>query len=348
MQKGSSLERIGWVDTVKFFGIFAIVLGHTFDTGIMRHYLYSFHVPLFFFAVGLFFQTSNKNYFDYIKKRAFSTLIPYFVFAAVSLIIFSFLGEFVANSLDMTDTSNNVLKNVLDIFKGTCRANRPLWFLPCMFIFSCVCFPLIRLIENQESRKMKYVYISVFIVLSMLLCFLNDKIFNIKALIWKVDVALFMLAFFFVAYGIMPLLKNIKMNTAVKCIIAVALLILGGVLAFNNSLIAYLGNRYGNVLIFYFSSIITILGICFLSMAMPDMGFIKYIGRHTLGILLMHKFPILFFQTVFPWTKKYMADNNIGVALIVTIISITACLAAEWIIVKICPFAVGVRKKKGK
>ena len=54
-----------------------------------------------------------------------------------------------------------------------------------------------------------------------------------------------------------------------------------------------------------------------------------YIGKHTLPILLMHKFPILFFQVIFPWTKQPMKENNPFVGLFVATVSIAACLGVD-------------------
>lgn len=87
-------KRQGWIDIVKFFGIVAIVWGHTVSVGDVQQYLYSFHVPLFFFVVGLFFASPKLSFFRFTAKKAKDLLVPYFLFAIISILIFSVLGRF--------------------------------------------------------------------------------------------------------------------------------------------------------------------------------------------------------------------------------------------------------------
>ena len=52
--------RHDWVDALKFLGIFAIYLGHLgLGAGKLYPFVFSYHVPLFFFAAGFF--TIKKN-----------------------------------------------------------------------------------------------------------------------------------------------------------------------------------------------------------------------------------------------------------------------------------------------
>ena len=44
-------QRIVWLDIAKALGIVAIVLGHTIQGGLVKKYVYSFHVPMFFLKV---------------------------------------------------------------------------------------------------------------------------------------------------------------------------------------------------------------------------------------------------------------------------------------------------------
>ena len=48
-------ERIHYIDIAKAFGIIAIVVGHIYGDGYIRHILYAFHVPLFFLFVCIVF-----------------------------------------------------------------------------------------------------------------------------------------------------------------------------------------------------------------------------------------------------------------------------------------------------
>ncbi len=82
-----SKQRIAWLDIAKGFGIIFIVWGHVLRTGHFRTYLYAFNVALFFFLLGYTFKygTLLKEFF---KKRFLRTMVPYYIWATISIIIF--------------------------------------------------------------------------------------------------------------------------------------------------------------------------------------------------------------------------------------------------------------------
>ena len=77
-------ERIAWIDIAKAIAIFFIVLGHQLPSGPLCGYLYSFHVPLFFFLSGLTFNTAKEPK-KFFREKAKRILIPYFIFSSISI-----------------------------------------------------------------------------------------------------------------------------------------------------------------------------------------------------------------------------------------------------------------------
>ena len=323
-------SRMLWADILKFWGIFAIVWGHTLNGGVVHQYLYSFHVPLFFFVIGLYFKPPRISFGCFCKRKAHSFLLPYFAFAIISVVIFMFLGEVGSSVLDADVTDFSLLTNVGKIFIGQCRANRPLWLLPCMFVFYILCFAFSKLTMKCSDCVCTVICILA-IIGSVALCTLNSVVFNIKALFWKIDVAVFMIYFFLIAIMAKRFLVQSSYNVS-STLLGISFLLLGGIFAFQNSTVNYLSNSYGNILLFYVSSICTILGLCFISRVVSYINILAlnkaltYVGQRTLPILLMHKFPILFFQVLFPWTRQPLKNNNPYVSLIVAIVSIVGCL----------------------
>lgn len=49
----SNKGRIIWIDIMRGILMISIVMGHIYTTGLLRKYLYSFHVPAFFFYQGI-------------------------------------------------------------------------------------------------------------------------------------------------------------------------------------------------------------------------------------------------------------------------------------------------------
>lgn len=294
--------------------------------------LYAFHVPLFFFLPGLYLSSKKKLN---IPKHAKRLLIPYFLIAMLSLAIFMVLGQIAATALasdDVTGDSMRFLPNFLEILCGFCRANRPLWFLPSLFVFYIIVYPLLKIIEMLP--KGKWLCAVLFIILSVALCKVLADYLQVEKLPWSTDIALFMVAFFFAAYLSRPVLLHDGMPRVLSILLGVVLLILGsGLSIWNYKLggsVNYLDNRFSNVYLFYLSALLTILGLCFVTRVYAP-RFMKAIGKKTLPILLLHKFPILFFQTILPWTKQPLKDGNLVVSFLVAVMSVLLCLVADLI-----------------
>lgn len=339
--------RIDWIDIVKFWGILAIVLGHTLRAGSVRQYLFSFHVPLFFFVIGLFFTAPKLTFWRFTAKKAKDLLIPYFLFAIISILIFAVLGTFAASVLDEDVAGNSLPANFLEMLTGQCRANRPLWFLPCMFCCYIICFGLAHILKNRSPHMAKIAAYLV-ITISIVLCFVNETFLNVDSLFWKIDVAVFMLAFVAAAFLMKPLFAKC-LPLWVSALLALLLLAVGGAVGLVNAPVIYLENYYGNTFLFYIGAFCSVLGFCYLSIVLSRCNWqpirrpLVYVGKRTLPILLMHKFPILFFQVISPWTKQPLKADNILVSLLVSIISIAACLVVDVVLQKL--FAAIFRKK---
>ena len=71
-------ERIKWINMAKFFGIFAIYVGHFgAAAGNAYDFVFAFHVPLFFFLSGCTERlSSEKNLGKYLMKKVKTILLP--------------------------------------------------------------------------------------------------------------------------------------------------------------------------------------------------------------------------------------------------------------------------------
>lgn len=65
------------IDILKGIGIILVVIGHN-SSGVLRNFIYTFHMPLFFIISGFLF--SKKNIKDYLMNSFQRLLIPYFLF----------------------------------------------------------------------------------------------------------------------------------------------------------------------------------------------------------------------------------------------------------------------------
>ena len=84
----------------------------------------------------------------------------------------------------------------------------------------------------------------------------------------------------------------------------------------------------------------SLIGVVYFASAwLSEHGFIRkglsYLGKHTLVVLMFHKFPLLFFESILPATK-YIFNGDNGSAkwlcsALITVFSICGCLAVEWL-----------------
>ena len=71
-------ERILWIDYTKSICIYLVVLGHTLIPQPMTDFIYTFHMPLFFFLSGCLFSfEKNPTFEGFITKRFKRLMIPY-------------------------------------------------------------------------------------------------------------------------------------------------------------------------------------------------------------------------------------------------------------------------------
>ena len=119
-------ERIVWVDIAKGVGIILVVFGHMIDGySFLGKYIWSFHMPLFFYLSGLFMPDSLSLHS--VQKRTRQLLLPCIVFTIISYAVVYF-----------------VLRKPIDIANLSLPV--PLWFLTTLFMADMECRLLIKYI----------------------------------------------------------------------------------------------------------------------------------------------------------------------------------------------------------
>ena len=149
-------ERIAWIDIAKAIAIFFIVLGHQLPSGPLCGYLYSFHVPLFFFLSGLTFNTAKEPK-KFFREKAKRILIPYFIFSSISIVFYIITNYFFKKSgLSLTQCLLGMIIGTRST--GLMLWNNPLWFLPCLFVLLSVAYIINRFVFRGKN-KIKYTVI---------------------------------------------------------------------------------------------------------------------------------------------------------------------------------------------
>jgi acyltransferase len=225
---------------------------------------------------------------------------------------------------------------------GLMRWNMPLWYIPMIFVLLLMAFWIFR---SKDDLKWN---ITVFLS-SALVAFILCEEIKLPNLPFGLETAIYMFPFF--ALG--KVIGRVKDEFTRKSILAknavtVGCLEVGTFMTIGNGQVSYNADSYGTHGFGYFLVMATMLCVGFVSLAMcfPNgVTPINYVGRNTVGIMVMHKFLILFFVGLFPISKKLIGTYPLVASIMVAILSIGMCLAVSEVIYRVCPIVLGRRKR---
>ena len=134
----SNNERVPWLDAAKGIGIVFVVMGHITAEPLLARFIFSFHMPLFFFLSGIACNFSRQEQF--IQRRARSLLVPYFSFCLLSFLYWFILEH---HFRPAAYSPASAFLNIFFAQGGKYIFNSVMWFLPCLFVVE-VCFYAVR------------------------------------------------------------------------------------------------------------------------------------------------------------------------------------------------------------
>lgn len=275
-------------DITKAIAIYLVVLGHLLALfGVTSNIINFSHMPIFFFISGYFLNHSltKYNFFEVIKKKAKTLLIPYLAWSFIS-----FLANVVLMIAQNTVELNKILKEFLDIFLYA----RSTWFFIILF-FSSVFLTIF--VYCIKSKFWKLGCIFAWILVSFLPI---DELFLFYKFKWLFP---FMLLGYSVAQSKTIMQKKFPYPGLI-CIACVLGFILSVHFLYNDRFfIAYSQFAYHNVeeilmgIIYYIISVIGILSCILLSQILLNFTVgrkMKYIGQASADIYVMHMLLIKF------------------------------------------------------
>lgn len=137
------------------------------NTWIFR-WVYSFHMPLFFFISGFLFCLTNPikriavtKLSSFIKKKTIRLIIPFIIIDSIIFIIKATLfadNEVVQHPIELSLSSyfNHIFINPIGF----------MWFLPTLFLIFILSFPVWRFIKNH-SNPAKIIFITSLIIYTL-------------------------------------------------------------------------------------------------------------------------------------------------------------------------------------
>lgn len=120
-------KRLDSIDILKGIGITLVLFGHLPIPEAVKTWIYSFHMPLFFFCSGLF--SRPKPLFTALKKDMRTTLVPYLFFCSILI-----LTMLTISMVHLKSISAAFLSLKLNPFDNHCYPlYHTIWFLVCLF-----------------------------------------------------------------------------------------------------------------------------------------------------------------------------------------------------------------------
>ncbi len=322
-----SRQRKNWIDAIKGIGIILVVIGHVFENQFAYDWIYSFHMPLFFFAAGVTF--SEKPVFATIKRRIFTVLVPYLFFG----ILTALYGCLIESRF--RGTSSSIPDALLGLVFGqydTLYFNVPLWFLTCFFVVTVFYNLLCRLGRKQTAWTVSGIMMIIQLLVPM------------PQLPWGLDRAFIYM--FFMALGHIFADSGADI-TASKLRIWQKAAVFAVTLGVNFTLV-YFGLIRGIFL--YISAVFGIAACVALSMTAEKCRPLCYLGGTTIVILCVHG-PV--YRAITKVMSMVLAQDtdtlrsNILWSLVISATAILVCVAGHEILRRILPQVLGISRKKG-
>lgn len=318
-------KRLHYIDVLKGVGIVFVILGHASMSSIFTNYLFSFHMPLFFFISGYLF-TFKNSFGDIISKKIKTLIIPYIFFILIADIVYLLVN----NNFDIFF----LVKETFYLKGEVLQLDAPLWFLLCLFFSEIIYFFICKL-ANKNT-------IIILMILFLLSVF---GYFNKVLLPFGIHVAFTATVFL----GLGNLFRQYESKIKVSKYLLLVLFIISAFISTQNGVNIY-RLYYGNYFMFYIAAIFGIVIYFEIAKYIKRQHILEYIGRNSLVFMSTHMFImnvlLKIYQQNVNLKQNILLVNVLGV-IFATII-IIALTPVVYIINNYMPFIVGKRKLKNE
>lgn len=355
--------RIDWVDRYKGLLIILVVMGHvvggavhltsgTSQTFLHRVYLviYSFHMPAFFFLAGMMARAKEgESLGEYARKKARRLLVPYLVFGIASTIVFCLMAGSANASIRAAETTSYYQNIGAGTWK-TCligllhgggwpqgegfRMNTVLWFLPCMFSTMVVW----RIVQGLRFKVFGMVAGAVAaVVVPRMWPELPWGFSKVPGYLLFV-----MMGEWWGKRGVEIFDKRV--GTRFPTLALGVIGYVAGVCLLPDPWVAKV--NVGWAIVFW---LVAVVG-CVLSMEIAKVlkgRWLAACGVASMGIMLMHKFPVLFLELKVPMVRQMVGAGIVG-ALVGSVLLVAVvtgiCYSLTWMVKRWAPWALGERR----
>ncbi len=185
-------SRHDWVNALRAIGIVLVVLGHTLGISeSVDKYIFSFHMPLFFFISGFVLTPTrlSQPLVEAVRHYGHRLLMPYLLFSILTYLPWVMVTRhYGADSVLQVEAWRPVIGTLYGIgIDGWLQHNAMLWFFPCLFVTHLV----FRMVYALQRAEWQYVFIAALVGLGYMLSSLLPM-----RLPWGIEIALIALPFY--------------------------------------------------------------------------------------------------------------------------------------------------------
>ena len=156
-------KRVEYVDIAKGIGITLVVMAHN-DFALIspfaHKFIYSFHMPMFFFMSGMFFKP-DIPFWTFVRQR-FNRVLRPFLF----MILFIFFTSISFSKVSILEASRRIVKAMYGT--GQYLDWVQLWFLPHLFVVSLFVYFFVRTIRQPLLFRLRWAILVVLYVVGVL------------------------------------------------------------------------------------------------------------------------------------------------------------------------------------
>ena len=271
-------SRIEWLDVLRGIGVVLMVMGHIYFGERFSVYIHAFHMPLFFFVSGFFFNP-KKNYSEFIIHDLKTLILPF----SICFLICQFLQCVLKGDFDIryAFVSYFCSNHFLIVLAGG------FWFLPCLFICKQLYYWARRLTRGKlfPAVVVAGTLTGNYLPFKLPLCL--DSALSCLALLW-----------------IGEILKSRQENRFVKWLLDLPapllclLFLVNGALIFKNGLVNVRTNDYGNAPLYWLNCLMASLFWANASKRLAGLKLrpikvvvreLQYAGRESIAYLTMNE-----------------------------------------------------------
>ena len=151
-------KRILWIDYAKSICIYLVLLGHAHASQPVTDFIYTFHMPLFFFLSGCLFSfEKHPNFKEFAIKRFKGLMVPYLWINLITYLFWLLAGRNFGEDATISTTWYSPIIGILLGYSKQMIHNTPMWFFICLYfleIFLCLQpLHITLLLGNCHSRN---------------------------------------------------------------------------------------------------------------------------------------------------------------------------------------------------